>query len=152
MKYSEKTKSFYDLTLNYPDLPDDLIDVTEVEYQSVLIAREEGCPFEFIDGKLTVYDKCPGTFYEWSNKTKTWVLNQEKKDRAAVAAYEANKSALLAHAKEQIDILQDELELELAEDEEVTAAKLKVWKAYRVKLNKVDVINPVWPDLPEKEQ
>ena len=139
MKYSEKTKSFYDLTLNYPDLPDDLIDVTEVEYQSVLIAREEGCPFEFIDGKLTVYDKCPGTFYEWSNKTKTWVLNQEKKDRAAVA-------------KEQIDILQDELELELAEDEEVTAAKLKVWKAYRVKLNKVDVINPVWPDLPEKEQ
>ena len=40
------------------------------------------------------------------------------------------KSALLAHAKEQIDILQDELDLELAEDEKATASLLKAWKAY----------------------
>ena len=149
MKYSEKTKSFYDLTLDYLDLPDDLIDVTEVEYQSVLIAREEGCPFEFIDGKLTVYDKCPGTFYEWSNKTKTWVLNQGKKDRAAAATNEAKKSTLMAQAKEQIEILQDELDLELSEDIKVTKVQLKAWKAYRVKLYKVDTANPVWPEVPE---
>ncbi len=59
------------------------------------------------------------------------------------------KSALLAHAKEQIDILQDELDLELAEDEKATASLLKAWKAYRVKLNKVDTANPVWPKVPE---
>ena len=93
--------------------------------------------------------KWPGEFYEWSNKTKTWVLNQEKKDRAAVAAYEANKSALLAHANEQIDILQDELELELADDEVATKAQLKAWKVYRVVLNKVDTAKPVWPKRPD---
>lgn len=93
--------------------------------------------------------KWPGEFYEWSNKTKTWVLNQEKKDSAAVAAYEANKSALLAHANEQIDILQDELELELAEDEVATKAQLKAWKVYRVVLNKVDTAKPVWPKRPD---
>ena len=123
--------------------------MTEVEDQSVLIAREEGCPFEFIDGKLTVYDKCPGTFYEWSNKTKTWVLNQGKKDRAAAATNEAKKSTLMAQAKEQIEILQDELDLELSEDIKVTKVQLKAWKAYRVKLNKVDTANQVWPEVPE---
>ena len=149
MKYSEKTQSFYDLTLDYPELPDDLIDISEEDYQAALTAREEGRPFEFIDGKLTVYDKCPGTFYEWSNKTKTWVLNQEKKDRAAAATNEAKKSTLMAQAKEQIEILQDELDLELSEDIKVTKVQLKAWKAYRVKLNKVDTANPVWPEVPE---
>ena len=149
MKYTEKTQSFYDLTLDYPELPDDLIDISEEDYQAALTAREEGRPFEFIDGKLTVYDKCPGTFYEWSNKTKTWVLNQEKKDRAAAATNEAKKSTLMAQAKEQIEILQDELDLELSEDIKVTKVQLKAWKAYRVKLNKVDTANPVWPEVPE---
>ena len=149
MKYSEETQSFYDLTLDYPELPDDLIDVSEEDYQAALTAREAGKPFEFIDGKITVYEKCPGEFYEWNSLTKKWTLDQEKKDAATVAANEAKKSALLAHAKEQIDILQDELDLELAEDEEVTAAQIKAWKAYRVKLNKVDTVNPVWPVAPE---
>ena len=88
-----------------------------------------------------------GEFYDWDGAD--WVLNQEKKDAATVAANKAQKSTLLDHAKEQIDILQDELDLEMAEDEEVTAAKLKAWKAYRVKLNKVDTVNPVWPEKPE---
>ncbi len=150
-KYSKLTNSFYDLTLNYSELPDDLIDVSEEDYQSALKAREENKPFEFIDGKLTAYDKCPGEFYEWNDKTKKWVLNQGEKDKVVKVNNEAKKSVLLAHAKEQIDILQDELDLKMAEDEEVTAAKLKAWKAYRVKLNKVDVTNPVWPELPEPE-
>ena len=89
----------------------------------------------------------PGEFYDWGGAD--WVLNQEKKDAATVAANEAQKSTLLAHAKEQIDILTDELDLELAEDINVTKARLKAWKIYRVKLNKVDTANPVWPEKPE---
>ena len=89
----------------------------------------------------------PGEFYDWGGSA--WVLNQAKKDAANIAANKAQKSALLAHAKEQIDILQDELDLELAEDEEATAAQIKAWKAYRVKLNKVYTVNPVWPVVPE---
>ena len=149
MKYSEETQSFYDLTLDYPELPDDLIDVSEEDYQAALTAREAGKPFEFIDGKITVYEKCPGEFYEWNSNTKTWTLNQEKKDAATIAGNEAQKSSLLANAKEQIDILTDELDLELAEDINVTKARLKAWKIYRVKLNKVDTANLVWPVAPE---
>ena len=89
----------------------------------------------------------PGEFYDWGGAD--WVLNQEKKDAATIAANEAQKSTLLAHAKEQIDILTDELDLDLAEDINVTKARLKAWKVYRVKLNKVDTANPVWPEKPE---
>ena len=149
MKYSEETQSFYDLTLDYPELPDDLIDVSEEDYQAALTAREAGKPFEFIDGKITVYEKCPGEFYEWNSNTKTWTLNQEKKDAATIAANEAKKSTLLTHAKEQIDILTDELDLDLAEDINVTKARLKAWKVYRIAVNNIDTANLVWPVAPE---
>ena len=89
----------------------------------------------------------PGEFYDWGGSD--WVLNQSKKDAATAAANEAKKFSQLAQAKEQMDLLTDELDLELAEDEEATKAQIKAWKAYRVKLNKVDTANPVWPVAPE---
>ena len=93
--------------------------------------------------------KYPGEFYEWNHKSKKWVLNQIKQNTAIITANKTQKSILLADAKEQIDILQDELDLELSEDIKVTKVQLKAWKAYRVKLNKVDTANPVWPEVPE---
>ena len=89
----------------------------------------------------------PGEFYEWDGGS--WTENQAKKDAATQAINETQKSALLAYAKEQIDILQDELDLGLSENETATAKQLKTWKAYRVKLNKVALIQPAWPKYPK---
>ncbi len=89
--------------------------------------------------------KYPGEFYEWDGDN--WVLNQEQKNAATMAANEIQKSTLLIQAKEQIEILQDELDLVLAENEDTTKTLLKSWKTYRVKLNKVNPANPVWPVL-----
>ena len=116
--------------------------------------KENGAPVEIkhvgaLPENLTDQPQ-PSQLYEWDNKAKKWILNQSKKDAADIAEIESKKSSLLAHAKDQIDILQDELDLDLAEDINVTKARLKAWKIYRVKLNKVDTANPVWPEVPEK--
>ena len=44
---------------------------------------------------------------------------------------------LLFEAKEQIEILQDEIELGVAEDKEKTEVLLKAWKVYRINLNNI---------------
>ncbi len=72
-----------------------------------------------------------------------------KSDEQIKAENEVKKIKFLSIASEQINILQDELDLELAEDVEATAAQIKAWKAYRVKLNKVDTENPIWAEQPK---
>ena len=89
-----------------------------------------------------------GEFYEWDGAN--WTENQAKKEAATQTINETEKSTLLAHAKEQIDILQDELDLGLTENEATTTKQLKAWKAYRVKLNKVDPVLPDWPKQPKR--
>ncbi len=57
------------------------------------------------------------------------------------------KSALLSKAAEVIAPLQDAIDLDEATSKEI--ADLKVWKKYRVLVNRVDVTNPEWPEEPQ---
>lgn len=133
MKYSAKTNTFYDLSLNHTDLPDDLIDVTDAEFQAALTAREEGGTITVVAGKLTITPPAPPTEAELL--------------AALVAANTAQKSALLSRASRQINTLQDAVDLDMATAEE--AAALIAWKKYRVLLNRVDVAGEVdWPESP----
>lgn len=49
-------------------------------------------------------------------------------------------------ATEKIAPLQDAVDLGEATDDE--KARLLAWKKYRVQVNRVDTVNPVWPDVP----
>ena len=112
MKYSAKTNTFYDLSLNHTDLPDDLIDVTDAEFQAALTAREEGGTITVVAGKLIITPPAPPTEAELL--------------AALVAANTAQKSALLSRASRQINTLQDAVDLDMATAEEVVA--LTDWK------------------------
>ena len=57
------------------------------------------------------------------------------------------KLELLNQANNVIATLQDAVDLDMATDEE--AEGLTQWRKYRVLLNRVDVIAPVWPEVPE---
>ncbi|EAZ9612261.1 tail fiber assembly protein, partial [Salmonella enterica subsp. enterica serovar Enteritidis] len=56
------------------------------------------------------------------------------------------KSRLLQMASEKIAPLQDAVDLGLATDDE--KAQLDEWKKYRVLVNRVDTLNPDWPEKP----
>lgn len=64
-----------------------------------------------------------------------------------LASAEARKSDLMQAAADTIAPLQDAVDLGMETDAE--AARLLAWKTYRVMLNRVDLSNPVWPEVPQ---
>lgn len=132
MRYSKSVGCFYPEDINYPELPDDLIEVTEAEYASAM-ARAPGETLDVVSGNLVIIPPVPPT--------------EAELHAALVATNTAQKSALLAQATQQINTLQDAVDLDMATADEVTA--LTAWKKYRVLLNRVDVAGEVeWPEVP----
>ncbi|ASG88693.1 phage tail protein [Salmonella enterica subsp. salamae] len=56
------------------------------------------------------------------------------------------KNWLLQIASEKIALLQDEVDLDIATDDE--KAQLDEWKKYRLLVNRVDTSAPDWPEQP----
>ena len=54
MKYSPSTKSFYPADIAYANLPSDLIEVSQSDFESAIIARSEGNSISFENGALVV--------------------------------------------------------------------------------------------------
>ncbi|QDW35418.1 tail fiber assembly protein [Yersinia sp. KBS0713] len=61
-----------------------------------------------------------------------------------VAQAKVDKSKLISDASDKVEILKDRIEA--GQDK---AAELKLWKAYRIALDDVDINNPAWPVVPE---
>ncbi len=53
MKFSNTTKCFYPEDIDYPSLPEDLIDVVQGDYDSAM-ARPVGATLDVIDGQLVI--------------------------------------------------------------------------------------------------
>lgn len=86
-------------------------------------------------------------FDKWSGDS--WVFDQAAQHAFNVAQATQQKNTLRAVADTQIAWLQDAADLDIATAEEI--AQLKLWKAYRVALNRIDVnLSPdiVWPTPP----
>ena len=64
IKFSLKNKSFYDSELDYPELPNDLIDVTNEQHIELFNALNRGC---IIFDDLTYSESKPSQFHEWIN-------------------------------------------------------------------------------------
>lgn len=84
------------------------------------------------------------------SRDKSWVIN-DGEIKIAPVDYEAlalaNKTKLLSEAREKINILEDAVYYEIATT--VDVENLKSWRIYRVLLDRVDVSNPEWPQVPE---
>lgn len=91
IKFSITTQAFYDVTLNYLDLPDDLIEVTNEQHMQLLNALNSGC---IIFSDLTYSAPKPSQFHTWDGTT--WVDNRTHEE---ITAY--NRSLLPALTKRQ---------------------------------------------------
>ncbi len=126
MRYSPSTNGFYADEIDYQNLPDDIITISDELYQSLMKGQTEGKEIS-------------------SDEDGNPILKEIKIDQVAVA--ESMKSQLMSDASQKISILQDAVDLDMATEEE--AAALLAWKKYRVLLNRVDTSNPVWPKAPK---
>jgi hypothetical protein len=92
----------------------------------------------------------PATEFDDWDGTK-WVLNETKKLQADIDAANKTKQALMNDAQEHINIYQDMLDFDMADDIPAIEAKLAEWKKYRITVYKISTANPyiiVWPPKP----
>lgn len=89
----------------------------------------------------------PFQFSKW-NGTK-WVLDEDEQNAFKIKQNKVLKTSLLNEANENISILQDAIDFDMAEDGDED--KLKAWKKYRVLLNRIDAsdINVIFPEKPQ---
>lgn len=78
MNFSLKTKSFYDTSLNYPELPHDLVEITHGQHSELLKALNSGC---IIFDDLTYSTPKPSQFHEWNGEK--WVDNRTEEEKLA---------------------------------------------------------------------
>ena len=86
-----------------------------------------------------------GDFMKWDGEQ--WVKDTEAENAAKLAVATKEQKRLLNVAAQKIEVLQDAVELEIATAEE--SAALLTWKKYRVLLSRVDLSDPVWPEVPQ---
>jgi len=89
----------------------------------------------------------PFKFSRWNGKK--WVLDEDEQKEFKINQNKMLKSSLLNEANENISILQDAIDFDMAEDGDED--KLKAWKKYRVLLNRINVsdINVIFPEKPQ---
>ncbi|EPB7806492.1 tail fiber assembly protein [Salmonella enterica] len=83
-----------------------------------------------------------GEYQKWDGKA--WVKDEAAETAARLREAEGTKSRLLQMASEKIAPLQDAVDLDEATDKE--KASLLAWRKYRVQVNRVDTLKPVWPE------
>ncbi|MCW4538279.1 tail fiber assembly protein [Providencia sp. 2024EL-00606] len=85
-------------------------------------------------------------FDNWDGKK--WITDTEAQKAAFIAHAEQEKAQRLDEANKTITYLQDAIEIGLDDDD--YEAKLKVWKTYRVYVNRVDTSTAPDIEWPEK--
>ncbi|HEG0620361.1 TPA: tail fiber assembly protein [Yersinia enterocolitica] len=125
------------------------------------MAVDGSYPPEVSDSLITVTDEELATYWRQeppegktlgvTNSRPVWVnLPPPTPEQLAeakainVAQAKADKSKLISAASDKIEILKDRIDA--GQDK---AAELKLWKAYRIALDDVDINDPVWPVVPE---
>ncbi|WP_312063299.1 tail fiber assembly protein [Pantoea septica] len=152
MQFSESTQAFYASDIDYPNLPEDVIEISSEDYQKLFSAINSGSHVYLEDGESVISEVRPDSYHEWDADLKSWTISdsaqqQMKADQVTLA--NQKKSQLLDNATLAIPPLQDAVDLDMATETE--ASQLTALKKYRVLLNRVDTslapeIN--WPDAP----
>ena len=71
INFSPVKQAFYDTTLNYPELPDDLIEVSVEQHEQILSAINSGC---IVFPDLSYSPPRPSQFHKWDGSD--WVDNR----------------------------------------------------------------------------
>ncbi|EQA0598879.1 tail fiber assembly protein, partial [Escherichia coli] len=87
-----------------------------------------------------------GEFQKWNGTA--WVKDAEAEKLFRIREAEEKKARLIQEATDNITILQDAVNFEMATDEDVSM--LSSWKKYRVLVSRIDINTApdiVWPEL-----
>lgn len=128
--YSALNNAFYDSEINTV-LPDDAVEITNEVWRAMLVGQS--------DGQVIAADKDG-----MPSLTERVLTNDE-----LIAQNGAKKAELRLEADSAIAPLQDAADLDMATDSET--ASLKLWKQYRVALNRIDANTAgdiTWPEKP----
>ena len=131
--FSPSLISFYPEDINYNSLPDDLVEITESQWQELINGQS--------NGKVIGSDK--------NGKPLLLERPELTKDEQIVIA-QGEKGQRLNLATGNIAPLQDAVDLGIATDEE--EASLKAWKTYRVMVSRADLSyapDVKWPSEPK---
>lgn len=79
MVFSPSSQAFYDLSLNYPNLPDDIVEIDDDTHARLLSAINTGC---HILSDLTPSTPKPSAYHIWQDG---WVLGVDKAELQAQA-------------------------------------------------------------------
>lgn len=131
--WSAKKNGFYPLSEQdrYKSLglwPDDGVEVTDEQHAAIFLNPVQG--------------KVIGT----ENGRPAWVTPPPPTVEELQAGVQAKINALRAEADSVISPLKDALEGGYIDDAD--KPKLTAWQKYRYALTKVDLANPVWPEMP----
>lgn len=152
MKYSKSTNGFYSPDFDYDKLPDDLIDVTAVDYEKAIEARSAGGVLDVIDGQLVIMQPAPSSAYEAVDGE--WVLNQDLQDALDLEHEAAQRAAFQTELDTRMNTavaIAQPLEYanarkKLSIDK---AARLAAYNAYIDQLAELEYSSDVvWPNEP----
>ncbi|EBW2402543.1 phage tail protein [Salmonella enterica subsp. enterica serovar Saintpaul] len=87
-----------------------------------------------------------GGYKKWDSKAQVWMNDEAAEAAARLREAEGTKNRLLQITSEKIAPLQDAVDLDEATNKE--KASLLAWRKYRVQVNRVDTLKPVWPEKP----
>lgn len=109
MKYfiSPSTQGFYADAIDYPSLPDDIVELTEDEYKSLLHAMRFQKKEVFLDdnNKLALRDKVPPPI-TWDNIRTTRNRLLKKSDYTQMSDWPGDRAAWAAYRQQLRDIPQ----------------------------------------------
>jgi len=76
--FSLSKQCFYDSSLNYSDLPSDLIEISNEQHEAILSALNSGC---IIFDDLTYSDPKPSQFHKWNGSD--WIDPRTEEEKLA---------------------------------------------------------------------
>ena len=155
-KYSPTLEAFFpaDMLDDYAHLPDDLIDVSEQTYDSVLSARAQGLAYRIGDDGASA-SVAPSATHYWDGKAGKWVFNAEKQAeidaqiiKAAIPSVVTMRQAKLAML--QMDLL-DEVDAVIAAPETPRSLKIEWEYGSEVSRDWVDTLGMANMGLSDKQ-
>lgn len=142
MLFSVSNKAFYSEDIDYGDsLPDDVISLTDSEYQKYFEALSSERTVYEKGGELNISKKKPSVYHSWDSDSAGWVVTEEseaKKAEDESTALVLKAKSELSRATEQIEVLTDKVSLGeyLSGETEASVNELILaWRKYRVMCN-----------------
>lgn len=140
MLFSQKTQAFYDESLTYPSLPEDVFVITPEQWLNSLDKINSGFYLYLEEDTLTFSDtQRPSAFYTFDTETKAWLQTvdqvvAEQKEKSSIRLLKAQKEyeTISTQLSEYQYILEDK-DFSTYTEEEVLDLKNKATD-YRVAL------------------